>query len=173
MCSLNYWQRRQINSSYKLQEARCTDVFWPIILRNVTHIDYWHGVVRCACVRNRRPVINNSAHCVARKCGFIPCRASRFLSCQKRSDRPWGWLSLLFRVYFGLFPRGYIGRGGKLTTSLHLVPKLRMSGCVPPLHHVFVACTFPTPITYATCLVYFFHPAINVLVLVLLLLLLL
>ena len=36
----------------------------------------------------------------------------------------------------GLFHRGYSGRVVKLTTHFHLVPKLRMSGTIPPFPHV-------------------------------------
>lgn len=133
-CNLRYWQRRQINNSYKLQEARQT--FSCVLLMKV-HDDILHGVVRCACGNYCRPLVNSSEHRAARKCGFFLCRCPIFLSCQKCPDWPWGWPSLLFRRYLGLFPRGYIGRGGKLTTSHHLIPKLRMSGRVPPLHHMF------------------------------------
>jgi hypothetical protein len=37
-----------------------------------------------------------------------------------------GPTSLLSNVYMGLFPREISGRGVKLTTHLHLVPRLRM-----------------------------------------------
>jgi hypothetical protein len=43
------------------------------------------------------------------------------------------------------FPRGYSARSVKLTTHLHPVPRLGMSGAIPllPLHtHAFMACTF-------------------------------
>jgi hypothetical protein len=40
--------------------------------------------------------------------------------------------------YWGLFPRRWSGRGVKVTTHLHLVPRLRMQGAIPPpLHHMF------------------------------------
>jgi hypothetical protein len=40
----------------------------------------------------------------------------------------------------GLFPRVQSGRGVKLTTHLHLVPRLRMREAIPPLpSYVFVA----------------------------------
>ena len=42
---------------------------------------------------------------------------------------PWGW---------GLFMRRESGRGVKMTTHLHLVPKLGMRGAVLPLSFVFV-----------------------------------
>jgi hypothetical protein len=43
-----------------------------------------------------------------------------------RPDRLWGPPSLLSDMYHGLLPRGLSGRGVKLTTHLHLLPKLRM-----------------------------------------------
>jgi len=36
---------------------------------------------------------------------------------------------------WGLFPWEQSGRGVKLTTHFHLVPRLRMHGCVSPLPH--------------------------------------
>jgi hypothetical protein len=40
----------------------------------------------------------------------------------------------------GLLPRGYSSRTVKLTTHLHLVPKLRICGAIPTLpQHVFMA----------------------------------
>jgi hypothetical protein len=37
----------------------------------------------------------------------------------------------------GVLPSEYSGRGVKLTTHLHLVPKLRMCGAIPQLIHSF------------------------------------
>jgi len=58
------------------------------------------------------------------------------------SDRSWEF-SLHHRVqtvsgshsngYQGLFSWGYIGRGVKLTTHLHVMPRSRMYGLIPPL----------------------------------------
>jgi hypothetical protein len=50
----------------------------------------------------------------------------------KRPDRLWGPPSLIFNGYRDS-PPGIKGRGVKLTTSLHLVPCLRMGGVIPPL----------------------------------------
>jgi hypothetical protein len=50
-------------------------------------------------------------------------------------DRLWGPPSLLSNGYLGIFLRDLGGRGVKLTTHLHLVPKLRIRGAIPPLHH--------------------------------------
>jgi len=36
-------------------------------------------------------------------------------------------------IYEGLFPWGWNGRSVKLTTHVHLVPKSRMHGDIPPL----------------------------------------
>jgi hypothetical protein len=72
----------------------------------------------------------------------------RFDFCQGRGffsspplcpDRLCGPPSLLSNVHRGLFPRGYSGRGIKLTTHLHLAPRLIMRGAVPLLPHVFMA----------------------------------
>jgi len=51
-----------------------------------------------------------------------------FISSVARPDRLWGPPSLL-----GLFPWGGNGRGVKLTTHLHVMPRLGMRGAMPPL----------------------------------------
>jgi hypothetical protein len=45
----------------------------------------------------------------------------------------WGSPNLLSNRYRGLFPRGWGGRGVKLTTYLHLVPRSRIRGSIYPL----------------------------------------
>ena len=57
-----------------------------------------------------------------------------FFSSPKRPDRLWHSPSLLFNRYL-VFSREKNGRGMKLTTHLHLVPRLRMSGATPLLPH--------------------------------------
>ena len=47
------------------------------------------------------------------------------------SDRPWSPPSLIFDWCGGQFPWGWSGRGVKLASHLHLVPRLRMRGCIP------------------------------------------
>jgi hypothetical protein len=51
---------------------------------------------------------------------------SRIFSSSCGPDRFWGPPSLLSNGYRRLFPRGYSGRGLKLTTHLQLVPSSRM-----------------------------------------------
>jgi hypothetical protein len=65
----------------------------------------------------------------------IPGRCKRSCSSPKRPDRLWCSTTPLFNGYRGVFPGGS-GRGLKLTTCLHLVPRLRMNGAVPSLPHV-------------------------------------
>jgi hypothetical protein len=50
----------------------------------------------------------------------------------------WGPPSFLFKGCLGLFPLRYSSGGWdvKLTTHLHLGPRFRMSGVMPPLCHV-------------------------------------
>jgi len=54
---------------------------------------------------------------------------------QKRPDHLWRWPSLLFNRYRGSFP-GIGGQCLRLTTHVHLVPRLRMSGAIPLLPHI-------------------------------------
>jgi hypothetical protein len=52
----------------------------------------------------------------------------------QRPDRLWGTPSLLSNGSQGLFRWGGSGRGVKLIPHLHLVPRSRMCGVIPPLH---------------------------------------
>jgi len=54
-----------------------------------------------------------------------------------------------------LFPQGYSGRNVKVTCYLHLLPKLRMSGAVPPRHLFALAFLFPL---YVLCGVVYSSP---------------
>jgi len=50
-----------------------------------------------------------------------------------RPHRLWDPPSLRSNGYQGLFPLGQRGRGVKLTTHLHPVPRSRVHGILPPL----------------------------------------
>jgi hypothetical protein len=56
--------------------------------------------------------------------GSIPGGSKIFPSAQLPGQN-WDPLSLLSNEHRGLFPRGYSGRGVKLTTHIHLVPSSR------------------------------------------------
>jgi len=59
--------------------------------------------------------------------------------CPKRPQRLWGPTSPRFNGYW-VISRRQNAQGEKLTMHLHLVPKLRISGAIPPLPlHVFMA----------------------------------
>jgi hypothetical protein len=60
---------------------------------------------------------------------------SRIFSSPHRPDRFWGPPSLLSNGYRELFPRGYSGRGVKLTSHLQRVPRSRERGSIYPLPH--------------------------------------
>jgi len=61
----------------------------------------------------------------------------RFFSSPPHSDRLWSPYSLLSRGYRRFFLQGLSGRGVKLTTHLHLVPRSRMCGALSPLPPYF------------------------------------
>jgi hypothetical protein len=65
--------------------------------------------------------------------GFDSRRGWEFFSSPPRPERLWSLPSLLSSGYHGLFPWVKSGRGVKLTTHLHLVPRSRMRGTIPPL----------------------------------------
>jgi hypothetical protein len=95
---------------------------------------------------NSRAVIAQSVQCWAMGwtigvLGFDSRWEWEFFSLPPRPERLWGPPSLLSNGYQGLCPWGQSGRGVKLTTHLHLVPRLRMRGAVPPLFlYVFMVC---------------------------------
>ena len=73
------------------------------------------------------------------RCRFsIPGWTTQLLSFPKRPHRPWG-------PHRRFFPRGLSGQGVRLTTHLHIVPKLRMCGATPHLPiYTFMAWTQTT-----------------------------
>jgi hypothetical protein len=75
-----------------------------------------------------------------------PHRVKRFFFSAKRSDGLWHPPKLLFQRYRGLIPCEKSGRGVKLTTLLHLVPRLRMSKVHlhSPIPYAFMTCTGKT-----------------------------
>jgi hypothetical protein len=68
----------------------------------------------------------------AGRLGFDSRKGLEFFSSPPLSDRLWGPPSFLSSGYQRLFRRGYSGRGVKLTTHLHLVPRLRMRRAIHP-----------------------------------------
>jgi len=59
--------------------------------------------------------------------------------CPKRPERLWGPTSLLFNGY-RVISRRQNAQGKKLTIHLHLVPRLKINGAIPPiLLHAFMA----------------------------------
>ena len=61
----------------------------------------------------------------------FPARDEMYFSSPKRPDRFWDQSSLLPSGYSGLIPWGQDGWGVELTTHVHLMPTLRISGAIP------------------------------------------
>jgi hypothetical protein len=57
--------------------------------------------------------------------GSTPSKVKRFFSSTQHPDGLWGPPSFAYNGYRQLFPRGWSGRGVKVTIHLHLVPRLR------------------------------------------------
>jgi len=58
----------------------------------------------------------------------------QFSVCQTLRNHFWGPSNLLFSGQLGgFFSLKWIGRSVKLTIHLHLMPRLRMSGAIPPI----------------------------------------
>jgi len=70
--------------------------------------------------------------------GSIFVRGGNFISSPQRPDRLWGPPSILYSAYRELFPSGQSGRGMGLNTHLHLMPRLRIRGAIPPLPILFI-----------------------------------
>lgn len=62
---------------------------------------------------------------------LLPCWGRRVFPSPKHSDRLWDPPAFLFNCYGGRFPAVRPPQSVKMTTQL--VPKLRMTGAVPPL----------------------------------------
>ena len=72
-----------------------------------------------------------------------------FIFSSKRPDRLWDPLSLLLDSSQALFSREKSSRVVMLTSSLYLLPRLRMSGVIPPSLYAFTVCigtTLPFPL---------------------------
>jgi hypothetical protein len=65
--------------------------------------------------------------------GSNPGNGKLFFPSPKRPNPLWDPPSLLFNSYKGLSAWWYGGRGGILTTHLHLVSRFRINGVTPPL----------------------------------------
>jgi hypothetical protein len=69
-----------------------------------------------------------------------PAGAGNFSLHHRVQNGPGGPSSLLSNGYQGLFPWGQNGREVKPTTHLHLVPRSRIRGAIPPLpQYAFMA----------------------------------
>jgi hypothetical protein len=84
---------------------------------------------------NREPGYLSRYSCGLDGRGSIVGRAT-FFSTPQCPDRLWGPPSLPSSGHRVLFPRGQSGRPVKLTIHLHLAPRSRKRGSIPPLPHM-------------------------------------
>lgn len=82
--------------------------------------------------------------------GSNPTRGKRFSSHPRRSNRKWNPPSLPANTYWKNFLRGYSGCFMKLITHLHLRPRLRMRGAVPP-HSICLSCVHRNNFILSLC----------------------
>jgi hypothetical protein len=89
-----------------------------------------------------------------------PFSGDQCCSFPKHTPRPWVPSNLPFNLYWG-----QSGRYIKLTTHLHLMPKLRMNGSIRPPPHTFIISTGTMSCTTLSC---YTHSRVHVVVYVVL-----
>jgi hypothetical protein len=82
--------------------------------------------------------------------GSIPIKRKRFPSHPRRPDSKWNPPSLPAITHWKNFPRGYSCCFMKLITHLHLRPRLRMLGAVPP-HSICLICVHGSNFNLSSC----------------------
>jgi hypothetical protein len=129
-----FWVRSNMTSDlfpHAFQRPLCPQERFTLRGSALEIIITWRCITPClVCLgATRRWVIMYRFRPLSRySCGLdgrrsVPSGKKRFFCAPQRQQRPWDSPTPVSNGYRGLFPRRKSGRGLKLTTHLHLVPK--------------------------------------------------
>jgi len=94
-----------------------------------------HSIMRC---KKKNRLVGMVTGSCAEISGFRIPSGRNLLSLPKGPVRPWDPPSVLLNGYNGFLYREYRNRSVRLTSHLHLVPGIRMSGALPSNPAIFL-----------------------------------
>jgi hypothetical protein len=85
--------------------------------------------------------------------GLNAGRSKKFFSSLKHPERLWGPTHIHIKLLLGFFPQGRSRQGVMLTTHIHTVLRVRMSGVIPliPLNAVMMSTWTTDTVVLGTC----------------------